>query len=117
VTTLGLVGGFAVLAQSGFAVNGDMAKLTAITITLALVADFLLLPSLLIWLETRRKPMIKPVATATLAILLAGAAFTPRPASAETPEEKGLAIAVEADQRDLRFGDFTTNGEMVLRDK
>jgi len=117
VTTLGLVGGFAVLAQSGFAVNGDMAKLTAITITLALVADFLLLPSLLIWLETWRKPMIKPVAAATLAILLAGAAFTPRPASAETPEEKGLAIAIEADQRDLGFGDFTANGEMVLRDK
>jgi hypothetical protein len=84
---------------------------------LALVADFLLLPSLLIWLETRRKPMIKPVAAATLAILLTGAAFTPRPASAETPEEKGLAIAIEADQRDLGFGDFTANGEMVLHDK
>ena len=53
VTTLGLVAGFAVLAQSGFAVNGDMAKLTAITITLALVADFLLLPSLLIWMDRK----------------------------------------------------------------
>lgn len=117
VTTLGLVGGFAVLAQSGFAVNGDMAKLTAITITLALIADFLLLPSLLIWLEHMKKPRIKPAAAASLAILLAGVAFWPRSADAETPKEKGLAIAVEADKRDLGFGDFTANGEMVLRDK
>ena len=48
VTTLGLVIGFAILAQSGFAVNGDMAKLTALTISLALVADLLLLPAILI---------------------------------------------------------------------
>ena len=32
-------------------------------------------------------------------------------------EQKGLAIAVESDERDLGFGDFTANGEMALRDK
>ncbi|MEM9060940.1 MAG: outer membrane lipoprotein-sorting protein [Pseudomonadota bacterium] len=119
VTTIGLVAGFAVLAQSGFSVNGDMAKLTAITITLALIADFLLLPSLLIWIDKRSSSMTVP-ATATAAILIAivGAAwmFT-SDARAQTPEEKGLAIAVEADKRDLGFGDFTANGEMVLKDK
>ena len=50
VTTLVLVGGFMVLALSSFAQNSDMGQLTAIVILLALVADFLLLPPLLILL-------------------------------------------------------------------
>ncbi|MEM7212868.1 MAG: MMPL family transporter, partial [Pseudomonadota bacterium] len=119
VTTLGLVAGFAVLAQSGFAVNGDMARLTAITITLALIADFLLLPSLLIWIDKRSSSMTVPAtATAAIALAIAGAAwmFT-TDAHAETPEEKGRAIAIEADKRDLGFGDFEADGEMVLKDK
>ncbi|MEM7743399.1 MAG: outer membrane lipoprotein-sorting protein [Pseudomonadota bacterium] len=119
VTTLGLVAGFAVLAQSGFAVNGDMAKLTGITITLALVADFLLLPALLIWLDKRSSKMsVKgTITTAVVCIAACAGAFMALDARAETPEEKGLAIAVEADRRDLGFGDFTADGEMVLRDK
>ena len=36
---------------------------------------------------------------------------------AETPEEKGLRIATEADQYDLGFGDFTAEMEMVLRNR
>ena len=36
---------------------------------------------------------------------------------AETPEEKGLAIAVEADRRDTGFGDMTAKLTMVLRNK
>jgi len=47
-TSVILVGGFLVLAQSSFAMNSDMAKLTAITIALALAVDFVLLPALLI---------------------------------------------------------------------
>lgn len=38
-------------------------------------------------------------------------------ASAETPEEKGLAIAKEGDRRDNGFGDFTARMEMILRNK
>lgn len=119
VTTAGLVAGFAVLAQSGFAVNGDLARLTAITITLALVADFLLLPSLLIWLEQRRAPVSNAaLATGAVALVAAFAVLVAvGPARAETPEQKGLAIAEEADVRDLGFGDFEADGEMVLRDK
>lgn len=120
VTTIGLVAGFFVLAQSGFAVNGDLAKLTAITITIALVADFLLLPALLIWLDGRRKTMMAPkTVPATIAAGLIGlglVAFS-SDALAETPEEKGLAIATEADRRDTGFGDTTVSGEMILRDK
>lgn len=36
---------------------------------------------------------------------------------AETPEEKGLAIAVEAERRDLGFGDFTADMLMTLKNK
>ncbi len=38
-------------------------------------------------------------------------------AFAETAEEKGLAIAVEADRRDTGFEDFTANMVMELRNK
>ena len=37
--------------------------------------------------------------------------------AAETPEEKGLAIATEADKRDTGFGDYTSDIRMVLRNK
>ena len=37
--------------------------------------------------------------------------------NAQTPEEQGLAIAVEADKRDLGWGDSTANMVMVLRNK
>jgi len=47
VTSIGLVIGFSILAQSGFAVNKDMAMLTAITIGFALFVDYLLLPPIL----------------------------------------------------------------------
>ncbi len=36
---------------------------------------------------------------------------------AETPEEKGLAIAIEADNRDTGFVDHTNNVQMILRNK
>jgi len=119
VTSVGLVGGFAVLAQSGFVVNGDMAKLTALTITLALLADFLLLPPLLIWLDTRRSKMsvTAPVMATAIAALVLGDVLAAPLAKAETPEERGLAIAEESDRRDLGFGAYTVEGEMVLRDK
>lgn len=51
VTTVILVTGFIVLGQSSFEINSAMAKLTAITITIALVIDFLLLPTLLMKLD------------------------------------------------------------------
>ena len=51
VTSVILVAGFLVLSQSSFELNAGMGLLTAIVITLALMADFLLLPPLLIKLE------------------------------------------------------------------
>jgi predicted RND superfamily exporter protein len=47
VTTAVLVGGFSIMAMSSFDMNSGMGKLTALTLTFALIADFLLLPALL----------------------------------------------------------------------
>ncbi len=43
--------------------------------------------------------------------------FTAPALHAETPQEKGLAIATEADRRDDGFGDFTSHMEMILRNR
>ena len=43
--------------------------------------------------------------------------LSPLPVLAETPEEKGLAIAVEDDKRDNGFDDFTSNMVMVLENR
>lgn len=51
VTTLVLAAGFMVLSISAFELNSAMGLLTAITIVIALIIDFLFLPSLLIALE------------------------------------------------------------------
>ena len=115
VTTVGLVIGFAILAQSGFAVNGDMAKLTAITISLALIADFLLLPAILIALDKGTETMTVKNATAAVLAIALGLSLAPD-AHAQSAEEKGLAIAQESDRRDLGWGDFRSTGEMILRD-
>jgi len=52
-TTFVLVAGFIVLAQSTFSLNADMGLLTAITIFIALVVDFLFLPALLMALDKK----------------------------------------------------------------
>ncbi len=53
VTSVVLVAGFLVLSQSAFQVNSGMGLLTAITISFALIADFLFLPPLLMLIEER----------------------------------------------------------------
>jgi len=53
ITTLVLVAGFTVLAQSTFKLNGDMGLLTAITILIALLIDFLFLPPLLMAIDNK----------------------------------------------------------------
>ena len=54
VTSLILVAGFFVLTFSTFKLNSGMGLLTAITIALALLADFLFLPPLLMKLEDKK---------------------------------------------------------------
>ncbi|MCE2510028.1 MAG: MMPL family transporter [Alphaproteobacteria bacterium] len=56
VTSIILVAGFGVLAFSAFELNQSLGLLTAISITAALVADFTLLPALLIVLSQKKPP-------------------------------------------------------------
>jgi hypothetical protein len=60
VTSLILVAGFMVLAQSSFAMNSWMAMLTAIAIVMAVLADFLLLPTLLLYLDRSKTVTAEP---------------------------------------------------------
>ena len=53
VTSIVLVSGFLILAQSTFGFNAGMAQLTSLVIVLALVADLLLLPPLLLFLDRK----------------------------------------------------------------
>jgi len=53
VTTVALVAGFLVLTFSGYKMNSELGLMAAITITLALAMDFLLLPTLLMRVEEK----------------------------------------------------------------
>ncbi|MFV1951745.1 MAG: RND family transporter [Nitrospinota bacterium] len=55
VTSVILIVGFGILSLSTFGMTGNMARLTAITIALALLGDFFLLPSLLMRLDRKNK--------------------------------------------------------------
>lgn len=57
ITSCVLVAGFAVLSTSDFALTADMGILAGLIVVLALAADFLLLPPLLLWLDRWRKPL------------------------------------------------------------
>ena len=52
-TTIVMATGFAILAFSAFDMNASMGRLTAITVVMALAADFFLLPPLLMWLDRK----------------------------------------------------------------
>jgi len=54
-TSIVLIAGFMVLTQSPFILNSGMGLLTAITIGMALLADFLLLPTLLMTLDKKEE--------------------------------------------------------------
>lgn len=54
VTSIILIAGFGLLAQSSFGMNANMATLTAISIAMALLADLFLLPVLLMKLDRKR---------------------------------------------------------------
>ncbi len=59
-------------------------------------------------------PSPKPTITLLFGLLLVG---LPALVMAETPEERGLAIAIEADHRDSGWQDQTARLEMILRNR
>ncbi len=59
----------------------------------------------------------RPAFKKILPITLIGLSLLPLTANAETAEEKGLAIAIKADQLDSGWGDQTADLKMVLRNR
>jgi predicted RND superfamily exporter protein len=68
-TSLILAGGFLVLATSQFDLNGGMGKLTAITIAAAVLADFFMLPALLMAVAGRESEATEPTTKPMEAIM------------------------------------------------
>jgi hypothetical protein len=64
VTSVVLIAGFLVLAFSAFKLNSGMGLLTALVIALALLADFLLLPTLLMKIEDKSNEKTTTATTA-----------------------------------------------------
>ena len=62
VSTFVLVVGFAILALSPFKVNAMLGIMVALTVAVALIIDFLLLPALLITVDRRRRAAAAPAA-------------------------------------------------------
>ena len=60
ITTAVLAAGFSVLMMSTFKLNFELGLITAMTITIALIVDFLLLPALLLTFDKGRYPAIHP---------------------------------------------------------
>lgn len=58
ITSVVLIIGFLILSQSHFYINSTMGMMVAVTIALALIADFLFLPPLLMQLEKKSVPKI-----------------------------------------------------------
>ena len=117
ITSIGLVIGFAILAQSGFKPNKDLAALSAITLTCALFVDFLLLPPLLIWFDkVKTKSIPASVTTLIIAFGLTSLILIPQNAYAETNEEKGYRLFKEFVDRNEGFGDSSSIGTMTLKD-
>jgi hypothetical protein len=53
--------------------------------------------------------MMTKITTLTVAALLVGNVF------AQTPEQRGLEIALETERRDSGFGDYVVDGHMILK--
>ncbi|TQV89824.1 efflux RND transporter permease subunit [Aliikangiella coralliicola] len=64
-TTIVLGAGFSVMTFSSFSLNSDMGVMTALTITVALLIDFLLLPALLLTYEKEKRNVQEPNRLAT----------------------------------------------------
>jgi predicted RND superfamily exporter protein len=132
VTSVALIAGFLVLAQSSFGLFFDLAKLTAITIGIALLFNLVFLPALLVWLEERRTPAAVVTATlpagrraAAIVFLVCGlgigGVFGPARVQAQqsrhpAPDASagGLAVAREADRRDSGWRSSVVEVRMTL---
>jgi hypothetical protein len=114
VTSSALIAGFLTLAQSSFGLFFDLAKMTAITLVVALVFNLVVLPALLVLASTRRR-VLQPALAAGLVLLIAGGMASSASAEDAQAAAKGLEIAREADRRDTGWKSAEVEVRMVLR--
>lgn len=122
VTTGALIIGFAILAQSSFGLFFDLAKLTAITLGMALLFNLIFLPALLVWADRWtlwRRPAVAAALVAGLALLfpwnLDAQALPSLWAWSNPTEARGLEIASEARRRDRGWQSSVVDLRMILR--
>ena len=132
--TVILVAGFVIMASSHFKINSDLGMLTAITIVFALILDFLLLPSLLILLDGKKKVTNK---SSDLAVSTKDGSLSSKLTVTNTTSiigflglvlvlgavddvkadtQKGFEISARSDRSDRGFGSSDVQLKMVLRD-
>ncbi len=129
VNTVILTAGFLVLTTSSFKVNFDMGMLTAIAIVFALVLDFLLLPALLVFFDTKQKQpnntgeknmsKIKSAAVTTallfISIPMMSLAQNETTNNNSINQQKGYDISARSDRSDRGFLDSEVDVTMILR--
>jgi hypothetical protein len=133
-TTVILIAGFLVMANSTFKINADLGLLTMVTLTLAMVYDLILLPAILILFDRVKAKdssavendiSYSPTSTSTttglmvgvVAISLIATTFIPNNAHAQDQSSrvKGYEISKRSDQSDLGFTNSVAKVTMVLK--
>lgn len=121
-TSIILIVGFSVLMLSGFKLNFVLGALSALTIAIALLVDFTLLPAILRLtdglalakgghMKTRYAAYTGVVILSALSLSYAFNAH----ASTDNPDEKGKQVAVSADEYDSGFKSQSAKVTMVLQ--
>lgn len=119
VTSIILVIGFSVLMFSTFKVNYTLGVLSAMTIAIALLVDFTLLPAILIIMDSKksdvRSKVMNPknvLATIAVVVMAIGASSV-----VKAEDNKGLWVANQIDSINDGFVNQTADVEMVLTNK
>jgi len=122
-TSIILIIGFSVLMFSGFKLNFVLGALSALTIAIALLTDFTLLPAIL---RTTDKLVAKGALMKTkyatyitISVLLAVTLTFSLQASSntQTPNDKGKWVAESADRYDSGFSNETAKVTMILKNQ
>lgn len=123
-TSVILIMGFSILMLSGFKLNFVLGALSALTIAIALLVDFTLLPAILRITDklTVNKGVIMKTKYATYTGIVIISAITlsyglDARANTQNPADKGKWVAVSADQYDSGFKNQTAKINMVLKNK
>jgi hypothetical protein len=133
-TTIILIAGFFVMANSTFKINSDLGLLTMVTLTLAMLYDLIVLPAILILFDrvkTKDSTLVgsevsyAPVSTSTTSNLMIGVVAVSLVSLSVYPDSthaqdsnlsvKGYEISKRSDQTDLGFTNSIAKVTMVLK--